>query len=236
MFAGFLHSKVAPGLTATQLSSSVHQRLLLAWRSPLRPYQGSMPRNAAQSGAAASSSPAAGWHEARRGFSTLSPRRLGRFDAAPLTCGSFRMFSMRDQAVFDQEVADAVCAQIAEGDSLRKACEAQGIKHPTFLLWVKTDAALADQYTRAREVGYALLADEIIEISDDSKGDVYQDADGNDRTDTERVARAKLRVDSRKWMLSKMLPKVYGDKIEANLTGEIGIRVIERRIVDAGDS
>ena len=79
--------------------------------------------------------------------------------------------------------------------------------------WVKDNKAFSDQYTRAREIGYQLLADEIIEISDDSRGDTWVDDDGNERTDTERVARSKLRMDSRKWMLSKMLPKMYGDKV-----------------------
>ncbi len=59
-------------------------------------------------------------------------------------------------------------------------------------------------------------ADEIVDISDDGRNDTYIDDNGNERTDNERVARSRLRVDTRKWMLSKMLPKVYGDKLDVN--------------------
>lgn len=76
------------------------------------------------------------------------------------------------------------------------------------------------------------MADEIIEISDDSSGDVIVDDEGNTRTDAERVARSRLRVDTRKWMLSKMLPKIYGDKIETTHKGEVTFNKVERVIVD----
>lgn len=128
--------------------------------------------------------------------------------------------------MFSQEKADAICELLAEGLSLRKSCEQVGsIGVQTVLDWTKKNPDFSGQYARAREVGYQLLADEILEISDDS------DPLG-DKMDPERVARARLRVDSRKWMLSKMLPKVYGDKIETTHSGEIGIRSIERHIID----
>lgn len=116
--------------------------------------------------------------------------------------------------MFTQEVADKVCEGLTNGLSLRKSCEQAGTTHPTFLRWTEENKDLADQYTRARTIGWALLADEVLTISDDSTGDTYEDADGNVKTDHEVVARSRLRVDSRKWMLSKMLPKVYGDKVE----------------------
>jgi hypothetical protein len=58
-------------------------------------------------------------------------------------------------------------------------------------------------YTRAREQQQQRWAEEILEISDDVA------LDPNDR---------RIRVDSRKWLLSKLLPKQYGDKIEVNAT------------------
>ena len=61
---------------------------------------------------------------------------------------------------------------------------------------------LNKQYTRAREIGYTLMADDIIEISDTPV--LTERGDATDRS--------RLRVESRKWLLSKALPKVYGDK------------------------
>ncbi|AGG31951.1 hypothetical protein MU9_2906 [Morganella morganii subsp. morganii KT] len=70
------------------------------------------------------------------------------------------------------------------------------------------------QYARAREIQAELLAEEIIEIADDSSGDVIVDDDGKEQTNHERVARSRLRVDARKWYASKLAPKRYGDRIQ----------------------
>lgn len=127
---------------------------------------------------------------------------------------------------FNQEIADKVCERLAAGESLRKACEAtEGAKAPTILLWANENAAFAEHYAQARERGYALLADDLIQIADDGQNDTYKDENGNVRTDQDVIARSRLRVDTRKWMLSKMLPKVYGDKLETTHKGTIGVTV-----------
>lgn len=139
--------------------------------------------------------------------------------------------------MFNQDTADAICARLAEGASLRKAAAEAGIAASTVLTWCDQEPDFAKQYASARARGYQLLADEILEISDDSKDDSYIDANGNERTDAEVVARSRLRVDSRKWMLSKMLPKVYGDKIELGGSLDVNTKIerITRRIVDGTD-
>lgn len=125
---------------------------------------------------------------------------------------------------FSQEKADIVCLTLKEGGTLRAAAKAADVSPSTVLSWVDQFPSFSEQYAGARQIGYQLLADEIIEISDDSAGDVIVDDEGNTRTDAERVARSRLRVDTRKWMLSKMLPKIYGDKMESTVKGEMTIR------------
>lgn len=122
---------------------------------------------------------------------------------------------------YTQEMADHICALLAEGKSLRAVCREPGMPSPSTVLgWAEDpESEFGKQYAGARARGYQLLADDILEISDDSSGDVIVDDEGNERTDAERVARSRLRVDSRKWMLSKMLPKVYGDKLTTEVTG-----------------
>jgi len=135
---------------------------------------------------------------------------------------------------FTQEKADEICELLKQGKSLRKACEATGTKAPTVLDWTEAHSSFGEQYAKAREIGYLLLADDILEISDDSTSDTYEDEQGNQRTNTEVVARSRLRVDSRKWMLSKMLPKIYGEKLAiggADDLPPVGITMIERKIV-----
>ena len=117
--------------------------------------------------------------------------------------------------MFNQQIADSVCDLLMDGHSLRKSCLEVGIAPMTVLGWVKANPDYSVQYARAREIGYSLLADGILDISDEK--DVEAKYDGDDvrlELSATSVARNRLRVDARKWMLSKVLPKIYGDKIQ----------------------
>lgn len=118
--------------------------------------------------------------------------------------------------MFNSEQASKVVEAVRSGKSLRKACEAIQLPHTTFLEWTKADGALADQYARARDEGLEVWAEEILEISDECK-------DPN---------KARVQVDARKWLLSKMLPKKYGDKLDLSSSEGLTINVIKR--TDAG--
>lgn len=73
----------------------------------------------------------------------------------------------------------------------------------------------AAQYTRAREIGYDRLADELLKIADTPQHGVKTTtkATGTETTEGDMIEHRRLQVDARKWMLSKMLPKKYGDKM-----------------------
>jgi len=117
--------------------------------------------------------------------------------------------------MYDQKIADAVCDLLEDGQSLRKAAESQGVSARTILNWTKQNPDFFTQYTRARDIGYRLLADEILEISDEVTLEAkYDGEDVKLDLSAGSVARNRLRVDTRKWMLAKMLPKIYGEKIE----------------------
>jgi hypothetical protein len=113
-------------------------------------------------------------------------------------------------------IADEICRRLTAGESLRTICASPHMPSaPTICLWVVSNRdGFAERYARARQAQAVLLAEEIIAIADDSTGDSYKDSEGRLRTDHEVVNRSRLRVDTRKWYLSKVLPKVYGDKIE----------------------
>jgi len=107
------------------------------------------------------------------------------------------------------KLADAVLANMESGMSCWKACEKAGVKNSTFMLWVSQDSALAENYARARENYVERIAQEVMELSD---VDVGETPDG--RKDWAAVQKHKLQVDTRKWLLSKLAPKKYGEKIE----------------------
>lgn len=78
--------------------------------------------------------------------------------------------------------------------------------------WIQRDEDFRKQYAESRTTQAEILASEIIEIADDGKNDTYTDEDGRKLTDYDVIARSRLRVDARKWIASKLLPKVYGEK------------------------
>ncbi len=115
---------------------------------------------------------------------------------------------------YTQDTASAICAALAEGQSLRKICEADDMPDKaTVFRWLAKYPEFRDQYARAREAQADVMAEEILDIADDSAGDLAVDQNGNERMNSEFVARARLRVDARKWLLSKLVPKKYGEKL-----------------------
>lgn len=81
----------------------------------------------------------------------------------------------------------------------------------------KDKEAFFQQYARARGIQAEVMFDEILEIADDGSNDLMTITKGNssyEMEDKEVTNRSKLRVDSRKWYLSKVLPKKFGDKMD----------------------
>ncbi len=116
-------------------------------------------------------------------------------------------------------ICKAICDGIASGKSARAMCIEVGITQKTFWSWLNSDEELVKQYARAKELGYDIMAEEIIDIADDSGSDTKTRADGSEYIDNEAVQRSRLRVDARKWYLSKLAPKKYGEKVTAELQG-----------------
>lgn len=127
---------------------------------------------------------------------------------------------------FTQEMADAICERIADGQSLRAICLDDGMpSKSTVFKWLGQQEAFADQYARAREAQADALFDEVLDIADEDCLIVLRDDGGEPvkaEFDSTAVQRNKLRVDARKWMAGKLRPKVYGDKITQEHTGPGG--------------
>ena len=145
---------------------------------------------------------------------------------------------------YDRTVASAqICEELKKGRSLDSICKAEGLPSVgAFLEWVEKDdpAGIAADYAHAREIGYALLADEIVQLSDkthewvtvqklDPNGDPMYDEKGEPLLkqmlmplNSDVIAHKRVQIDTRKWMLSKMLPKIYGDKVVQEHVGAGG--------------
>lgn len=66
-----------------------------------------------------------------------------------------------------------------------------------------------------------MIFEEILTIADSQEGDVII-VDGREVTNHDVIARAKLRVDARRWMIGKMAPKRYGDRAALEVSGPDG--------------
>lgn len=117
-------------------------------------------------------------------------------------------------SVFTQDLADHICARMAEGESLRSICRDDNIPHVgTILRWVAQNQLFREQYDAAMEQRAEYLFEEMFEIADETQLDTIETETG-DRPNAEWISRSRLRVDVRKWALSKMMPKKYGDRIQ----------------------
>jgi hypothetical protein len=144
-------------------------------------------------------------------------------------------------SAFSQQIADVICEELANGRSLRAICADDGMPSKSAVFrWLAANVEFRDQYARAREAQADALADEILDIADNGGNDTYTDDDGRERVNVDVIARSRLRVDARKWIAAKLKPRVYGDKIAAELSGVDGRPIehtmIERVIVDPQES
>lgn len=116
---------------------------------------------------------------------------------------------------FRQDIADEICRDLISGMSLRKICDNETMpqQHRVYQ-WLNENETFREQYARAREAYADVVFDECMDIADEASNDFDRDEDGNVIIDHDAINRAKLRIDTRKWMLGKMKPKKYGEKLD----------------------
>jgi hypothetical protein len=129
-------------------------------------------------------------------------------------------------SIYTQELATKITSRMCQGESLRSICrDADMPAISTVMLWVAEDReGFSEQYAKGCEARAHYWADEILDIADDGSND-YMERNGVEMQNSEAIARSRLRVDTRKWLLSKMLPK-YSDKPVETSTETLG-QVIE---------
>lgn len=134
-------------------------------------------------------------------------------------------------AIYSEEVATLICAEISStSKSLRTICAQEGMPCvATVLTWLRTNESFLAQYTRAKEEQADFLIEEMIDIADDGSNDLMTITKGDETYEVENkevVNRSKLRVETRKWIASKLKPKKYGDKIQAEISGKDGGAIV----------
>jgi hypothetical protein len=127
-----------------------------------------------------------------------------------------------NQSKYTPELFEKICEEIATSSkSTRSICVANGITSQAMYRWLEQDAELRDKYVRAKEEQVEFMVDEMLEIADDGTND-YMTIEKGDKQynveDREVTNRSRLRIDTRKFIASKLKPKKYGDKLDVEHT------------------
>lgn len=126
----------------------------------------------------------------------------------------------RFESAFTPELGDQICAEMIDGKSLRSICAREDMPSKrTVMFWLRTRPEFKAAYRTAQQERAECWIEEIVSIADDNSEDLVERELENGKTvtvvDHDHIARSRLRVDTRKWIAAKMMPKLYGDKIEA---------------------
>ena len=143
------------------------------------------------------------------------------------------MYGVTDERALLSQLA--VDLMVSDGLSLRKACLKTGLDPARFLRAVDADPELAKQYDRARATMIERLADEVMELADAPVAKL-----DNGATDPGLVRHRQLQVDTRKWFLSKLAPKIYGDRLDVSVSDTRisisgALQAAQARLVDVVD-
>ena len=115
---------------------------------------------------------------------------------------------MARPTIFSEELADAICERLAAGESLIRICG--GDDFLATGLFIAGSQRFRRFGTNTRKHDPCRLSawpTKSLDIADDGRNDKWTDSEGVVRVDNDVIARSRLRVDARKWLMSKMLPE-----------------------------
>ena len=116
---------------------------------------------------------------------------------------------MSEYAKLSPTVIDQVLESLAEGQTLAELARKHGFNRGWFYQVLEKDAELASRYARAREMQVEAWADDILR-------------EASEADDETNVQSARLRIDAKKWIMSKLVPRKYGDKLAVGGAEDLG--------------
>lgn len=136
-------------------------------------------------------------------------------------------------SIYSQELGLKICERLANGESLRAICKGEEFPNiSTVLRWVLDGdhKEFSEQYSKARELQAEVWADQIVEISDTPQTGIINEL-GPDGVviktrEEDMLGHRKLQVDTRKWYLSKVLPKKFGERSEVEHKGSLTVNML----------
>ena len=128
--------------------------------------------------------------------------------------------------IYSDELAADICSRISCNEKVSDICQDEAMPAArTIYYWLSKNKDFAEQYSLAQADRTHAMAEEIIDISDDGSNDWMERKNGDSAAwiaNGEAIQRSRLRVDTRKWLMSKSVPKKYGDKVANEHSGPNG--------------
>lgn len=134
---------------------------------------------------------------------------------------------------YTPQMGAVICGRLADGESLRSVCRDKSMPaSSTVFLWLAAHKDFSEQYAIACVERADAIFEESLEIADDGRNDWMirqSEAEKGGGVNTgwvlngEHVQRSRLRVDTRKWFVSKLNPKKYGEKVNQEHSGKLTI-------------
>lgn len=124
--------------------------------------------------------------------------------------------------LYSLEIAEKICTLISTSTlGTKRLCEENEWMpcYATIKNWLKTHEAFLAMYTRAKDDQADILVEEMLEIADNKTEDIISGQFG-DSGNSVAVQRARLQIDTRKFIASKLKPKKYGDKLDLTTDGK----------------
>lgn len=127
---------------------------------------------------------------------------------------------------YTKKIGIDICNRIAKGESVRTICADEKMPSAASVYnWLLDEdkKEFLEHYEKAKNVQAELMFEELLEIADDGTNDWEERETANGSyiaLNAEAIGRSRLRVDTRKWYLSKVLPKKYGDKMDLTSDGK----------------
>jgi len=126
---------------------------------------------------------------------------------------------------YTPELGQTICERISLGESLRNICKEEGMPAlSTVMKWNLDEdkKEFSEQYEKACNTRAELLFEELLEIADTTEEGIEETIKG-DLIETKKgdmLGHRRLKIDTRKWYLSKVMPKKYGDKMDVTSDGK----------------
>jgi hypothetical protein len=124
-------------------------------------------------------------------------------------------------------LAERLCAEVASGVPLTRACQAEGVKINTVFDWLQRTPELRGMYARACETRLQVLEERVLELCH-----IGHEAALDEMTGRDRLTAIKLEIDTLKWMLSKLMRCKYGEKSTVEITGKDGAKLETKQTLD----